>query len=394
MKTLFQEKEAVSQSKGWIQGNTKIGPVLESYLHGKHGVEIRIWSLIRDNTHSWIRISHGSNTFVINLNNKEQEIPEVQLEEYALKLDTKDFPCRAKTKVKSQKKRTCRLFSKNNSIENRTWTDGESLKFSLSENEISKKFIRLLRYGQHVHREDDGVVQFWRIKKNLQQYFLYCPQTSPNKCKKSVTIGGNKKRYQYSTDSSGTFVHLRTLQGHSGYNLIDPTLQDNVMVQSNFFQHIYHVGCAFNYHSIINSELILGERILSNRQTVFFLPVDPMDKNHNDPDTIDLSVPRHAQYMHKACERHQDAVYWIDINLAMTKGLNFYQTRSNAFILHETLTACCIPKVARMETGEVIFEKVYMSPRPPPKIFLKHDWKKRIAFRTCSTTRRTSCATI
>ena len=24
------------------------------------------------------------------------------------------------------------------------------------------------------------------------------------------------------------------------------------------------------------------------RQTVFFLPVDPMDKNHKDPDTIDL----------------------------------------------------------------------------------------------------------
>ena len=25
------------------------------------------------------------------------------------------------------------------------------------------------------------------------------------------------------------------------------------------------------------------------RQTVFFLPVDPMDKNHKDPDTIDLN---------------------------------------------------------------------------------------------------------
>ena len=31
--------------KGWIQGNTKIGPVLEvatCYLHGKYGVEITI----------------------------------------------------------------------------------------------------------------------------------------------------------------------------------------------------------------------------------------------------------------------------------------------------------------------------------------------------------------
>ena len=34
------------------------------------------------------------------------------------------------------------------------------------------------------------------------------------------------------------------------------------------------------------------------------------------------------------------------------------------------------PKVVRMETGEVIYEKVYASPRPPPKISLKHDWMK------------------
>ena len=31
-----------------------------------------------------------------------------------------------------------------------------------------------------------------------------------------------------------------------------------------------------------------------------------------------------------------------------------------------------------METAEVIFEKVYMSPRPPPKISLKHDWKREL----------------
>ena len=40
-----------SQPRGWIQGNTRIGPVLEvttSYLWGKYGVEIRIWSLSQD----------------------------------------------------------------------------------------------------------------------------------------------------------------------------------------------------------------------------------------------------------------------------------------------------------------------------------------------------------
>ena len=103
-----------------------------------------------------------------------------------------------------------------------------------------------------------------------------------------------------------------------------------------------------------------------------------MDKNHKDPDKIDLEAPRLAQYMHKAWKKHQNTVYWVDINLALKKGLKFYQTRSNALILHETLPAYCIPKVVRMETGGVIYEKVFATPRPPPKISLKHDWMKEL----------------
>ena len=48
-------REETSQPKGWIQGNTKIGPVLEvatCCLHGKYVVEIRISYVNRDNTHS------------------------------------------------------------------------------------------------------------------------------------------------------------------------------------------------------------------------------------------------------------------------------------------------------------------------------------------------------
>ena len=41
----------------------------------------------------------------------------------------------------------------------------------LSPYEISKKVIHLLRHSQTVQREDDGAVQFWRIKENLQSEF-------------------------------------------------------------------------------------------------------------------------------------------------------------------------------------------------------------------------------
>ena len=99
------------------------------------------------------------------------------------------------------------------------------------------------------------------------------------------------------------------------------------MTGSGIFHYIYHIGCAFNLHSIINNGLILGGQDLSRRQTVFFLPIDPRDKNHKDPEYVDFSVPRRARYVHSAWKKHQDAVFWVDINLAIREGLTFYQTR-------------------------------------------------------------------
>ena len=64
--------------------------------------------------------------------------------------------------------------------------------------------------------------------------------------------------------------------------------------------------------------------------------------------------------------------------LAITEGLTFYQTRSNAIILQGTLPAHYISKVERLKTGEMLYERRYLSPRPPPKISLKydHNWTK------------------
>ena len=99
---------------------------------------------------------------------------------------------------------------------------------------------------------------------------------------------------------SGTILYLRALQGHSGRNLIDPLLQDNVIIQCGLFLNIYHIGCAFNLHSIINNGLIPGGQNSSKRQTVFFLPIDPRDKEHQDPAHVDFSV--HVE--HNTCTVH------------------------------------------------------------------------------------------
>ena len=161
----------------------------------------------------------------------------------------------------------------------RNWIDTEPGKHSLSVYEVWKKVIHLLRHCQQVHREEDGAIHFWRIKENLQNPFTQSIHWSDDRWKACLAAGGgSKRRYQYCSDDSGRILYLRALQGHSGRDLIDPLLQDNVTIQRGLFHHIYHIRCAFNLHSIINSGLIPGGQNSSKRQTVFFLPVDPRDK--------------------------------------------------------------------------------------------------------------------
>ena len=74
--TLHRDDPA-SQTKGWIQGHMRIGPVLEvttSFQHFKYGIEIRIESVNQDNSQSWVRISYGTIKHVIDSNQNNTEI--------------------------------------------------------------------------------------------------------------------------------------------------------------------------------------------------------------------------------------------------------------------------------------------------------------------------------
>ena len=97
--------DPASQPKGWIQGNTRIGPVLEvttSCLYGKHGVEIRMWSLSQDNSHSWVRISYGTNKYVFDSNYNNTEVPADPHEDQASQSSVQVIAARSKAKAKPQ----------------------------------------------------------------------------------------------------------------------------------------------------------------------------------------------------------------------------------------------------------------------------------------------------
>ena len=78
----------------------------------------------------------------------------------------------------------------------------------------------------------------------------------------------------------------------SMFNDISCDRKDNVLIGPGIFPYIYHVGSNFNLKSIVSNGLIPVGQDLSKRQSVFFLPVDPRNEDHREPENIDYSVPR------------------------------------------------------------------------------------------------------
>ena len=114
-----------------------------------------------------------------------------------------------------------------------------------------------------------------------------------------------------------------------GRNLINPPLQDNVIIPDGFFKYIYHVECAIKLHSIINSGLIPGgqKNWANDRQYSFCLWILWIRNIR----ILTRSTWKH-RVLHGTCIQHgrniKTRCIWVDIKLAQKKGLKFYQTRS------------------------------------------------------------------
>ena len=232
-----------SQAKGWIQGNTRIGPVLEvttSFQNFKYGIEIRIWSVNQDTSQSWVRISCRTIKYVVDSIQDNTEIPADPQEDQVPQTSIKVVAARSKAKAKPQPRELVGTTA-TIPMHERRWIDIEPSKQNLASYDLSKKIINLLRHNQTLHREEDGANQFYKIKFHLRDHHSQIQNWSDDRWIACLAAGGgSKRRYQCCSDNSG--------------------------------------------------------RIL-------------------------------------AWKRHQDAVFWVDIDLAIKEGLTFYQTRSNAIIL-------------------------------------------------------------
>ena len=140
-------------------------------------------------------------------------------------------------KQKPQRRELAGSSTRTFPIGERTWTDVEPGEYSFSDYTVSKKLMDLLRH-RSLPRENDGAVDFWRIKDNLQKHFQHCFI--------GLTTSG-RKAWQVEEETrkctSIVLIHPEQFFTSELFKVIHDAislfiLQDNVVIPSNFFQCI------------------------------------------------------------------------------------------------------------------------------------------------------------
>ena len=143
----------------------------------EYGVEIRIESVNEETSHSWVRISHGLKKFVTDLIDKEhddneQETSEMQSDELALKTNVLAFASRSKAKEKPRRRTSVCSSTRIVPTFERSCTHVEPGTYSHIVFPWTKR-LRTLRHG-HLPREEEGAIEFWRIKDCLRYLRTLC----------------------------------------------------------------------------------------------------------------------------------------------------------------------------------------------------------------------------
>ena len=150
-------------------------------------------------------------------------------------------------------------------------------------------------------------------------------------------------------------------------NAVDPALQDNVLLPKRFTEYICHVGNANELNSKTRNGVIPGRKRLKKRKTSSILHYSEHDgrrfwhgwNSMRSYETKDRAIHEYSETLSKI--QYVGAI-WSSLK---RKGLQFYQTRSHAVVLYNTLFAACIEKVVCMKTQEELYQKVRLTQRVP-----------------------------
>ena len=141
--------DPASEAKGWIQGNTRIGPILEvttTFQHFKFGVEVRIQSVKEDNSQSWVRISYGTIRYVNNYIKYNTHNFASSYEETAESTSSEVIAARSKAKAKPQPRESSGTTTI--SFNERIWIDIVPSRQDYDSYKLSKRVINILPHNQ------------------------------------------------------------------------------------------------------------------------------------------------------------------------------------------------------------------------------------------------------
>ena len=193
-----------------------------------------IESLCQDKTVSWVRVVNGINKYAT------ETSEDIAVESIELVRTGKPV---AKAKPRTKPAVTPISIP----IRVRKWMDINPATYSEGCVAVSKFMIRLLRHDSSILREDDGAVRFDDLIEKFKVKSVGTSEWTVDAWTTFLAKGrGPMKRFQYclNPNSSKHFLFFRAIQGHSGGNLVDPTLQDNVVFPDDFAECIYHIGNA------------------------------------------------------------------------------------------------------------------------------------------------------
>ena len=131
-------------------------------------MEIRTESVNKDNSHSWVRISHDLSKLVTDLIDTEYDDDEQETS--TTKTAVFAFASRSKAKAKPRRLATSCSSSRTVPILERIWIEIEPGAQFDQAYPVAKKLTTLLRHGQ-LPRVEDGAIEFWRLNDFLRNEF-------------------------------------------------------------------------------------------------------------------------------------------------------------------------------------------------------------------------------
>ena len=94
----------------------------------------------------------------------------MQFDDFSLKSNARAFASRSKAQARPRKRTFACSSTRAVPICQRPWTANEPETYSPNAYPVSKRLTTLVRHGQ-LPREEDGAIEFWRLKRLSSERF-------------------------------------------------------------------------------------------------------------------------------------------------------------------------------------------------------------------------------